>query len=261
MSTILSDPEILKVIVFMLLAMVVILIVAVVYLAMRKSTVVYVEKEVPTTSSSKYEHTRVDYEPELPKQAASPMMDIDDDLPVEPQAKLTPLSVDDIALDDLPEASHSKIPSSIMLDDIPDESEDTAAIEPNDATLTVLPIHQKDLDLDLEEPASPSSVVTGISVSVTINGKTSTVKVHNFPCILGREASKCDIVLSEPAVSRRHAQLSLEDGDIYLEDISGHNGTFLNETKLPPMGKAKLHNGDIINLGRTVIRVNGFLYD
>lgn len=100
--------------------------------------------------------------------------------------------------------------------------------------------------------------ITGISVSVTVGNNTVDTVVRDFPCLLGREASSCDIVISEPAVSRRHARFVLEDGTAYIEDVSEHNGTYLNDTKLPPLGRAKIHEGDIITLGRASIVINAF---
>ena len=107
----------------------------------------------------------------------------------------------------------------------------------------------------LEEPKTG---ITGISVSVTVGNNTVDTVVRDFPCLLGREASSCDIVISEPAVSRRHARFVLEDGTAYIEDVSEHNGTYLNDTKLPPLGRAKIHEGDIITLGRASIVINAF---
>lgn len=100
--------------------------------------------------------------------------------------------------------------------------------------------------------------ITGISLSVTVGSNTVDTVVRDFPCLLGREASSCDIVISEPAVSRRHARFILEDGTAYIEDVSEHNGTYLNDTKLPPLGRAKIHEGDVVTLGRASIAINAF---
>ena len=100
--------------------------------------------------------------------------------------------------------------------------------------------------------------ITGISLSVTVGNNTVDTVVRDFPCLLGREASSCDIVISEPAVSRRHARFILEDGTAYIEDVSEHNGTYLNDTKLPPRGRAKIHEGDVVTLGRASIAINAF---
>ena len=100
--------------------------------------------------------------------------------------------------------------------------------------------------------------ITGISLSVTVGNNTVDTVVRDFPCLLGREASSCDIVISEPAVSRRHARFILEEGTAYIEDVSEHNGTYLNDTKLPPLGRAKIHEGDVVTLGRASIAINAF---
>ena len=100
--------------------------------------------------------------------------------------------------------------------------------------------------------------ITGISLSVTVGNNTVDTVVRDFPCLLGREASSCDIVISEPAVSRKHARFILEDGTAYIEDVSEHNGTYLNDTKLPPLGRAKIHEGDVVTLGRASIAINAF---
>jgi pSer/pThr/pTyr-binding forkhead associated (FHA) protein len=48
---------------------------------------------------------------------------------------------------------------------------------------------------------------------------------------LGRN-NLCDIILSEEQISRRHAKLSLHDNVLTLEDLSSHNGTFINGKRI-----------------------------
>lgn len=113
----------------------------------------------------------------------------------------------------------------------------------------------------MEEPLSvKGSAVTGCLVSVEINGQKAEASINSFPCLMGRETSSCNLVISEPAVSRRHAQIIEENGSLYLEDVSEHNGTFLNGTKLPPLGRARIHEGDRISLGRAEIDILKLMY-
>lgn len=64
--------------------------------------------------------------------------------------------------------------------------------------------------------------------------------------ILGR-GPMCDIVLPEPSVSRRHAQVSLADGRCFLADLGSGNGTFLNGKQIAaPM---PLADGDELRVG------------
>lgn len=123
------------------------------------------------------------------------------------------------------------------------------------------PVPMPDLPMmnaDRKPMEEQTAGITGISLSVTVGNNTVDTVVRDFPCLMGREASSCDIVISEPAVSRKHARFVMEDGAVYIEDVSEHNGTYLNDTKLPPLGKAKVHEGDIVTLGRASIVVNAF---
>lgn len=48
--------------------------------------------------------------------------------------------------------------------------------------------------------------------------------------LIGREIG-CDIILSDPTVSRRHAILKKENDEIFIKDNESKNGTFLNGKK------------------------------
>ena len=48
--------------------------------------------------------------------------------------------------------------------------------------------------------------------------------------------------------------------EIYIEDVSEHNGTFINGSKLPPLGRSKINAGDKVNLGRAEIIIDKILY-
>lgn len=63
--------------------------------------------------------------------------------------------------------------------------------------------------------------------------------------VLGREAS-CDVVLSDPCVSRRHARLLFRDGNWVIQDLRSTNGTTVNDVRV---GRCQLRAGDRIRLG------------
>ena len=46
--------------------------------------------------------------------------------------------------------------------------------------------------------------------------------------IIGREGN---IRIDDPAVSKRHAEIELIDGEVYLRDLNSTNGTFLIKNK------------------------------
>ena len=106
------------------------------------------------------------------------------------------------------------------------------------------------------KPANP----TGLNLTITINGQKQQASVNAFPALLGRDSNTCEVPVTEPAVSRKHARFTLENGTVYLEDVSEHNGTFINGTKLPPLGRSKVSEGDKINLGRAEIIVDKIVY-
>lgn len=63
---------------------------------------------------------------------------------------------------------------------------------------------------------------------------------------LGR-ASDCDLVVSEPSVSSRHAQLVVNAAGATLMNLFSANGTFVNGK---PIDSVKLKSGDVIQMGR-----------
>jgi serine/threonine-protein kinase len=67
----------------------------------------------------------------------------------------------------------------------------------------------------------------------------------NADSVVGRDRT-CAIVLSHPAVSRRHARITLSGSSWVLEDLKSANGTFVNNTRVE---RAKLKPGDVVRFG------------
>ncbi len=63
--------------------------------------------------------------------------------------------------------------------------------------------------------------------------------------VVGRDRS-CAIVLEHPAVSRRHARITLSGSTCVLEDLKSANGTYVNNTRIE---RAKLKAGDVVRFG------------
>jgi hypothetical protein len=63
--------------------------------------------------------------------------------------------------------------------------------------------------------------------------------------MVGRDRS-CAIVLAHPAVSRRHARITLSGTSYVLEDLKSANGTYVNNTRVE---RAKLKPGDVVRFG------------
>jgi pSer/pThr/pTyr-binding forkhead associated (FHA) protein len=67
--------------------------------------------------------------------------------------------------------------------------------------------------------------------------------------ILGR-GTDCDLRLVDPGVSRHHAEIRVEDGEVVLVDLGSTNGTFVNGQ---PVRRIALTDGTRVTLGRTTM--------
>jgi serine/threonine-protein kinase len=72
--------------------------------------------------------------------------------------------------------------------------------------------------------------------------------------VVGRDPASAQVVIADPASSRRHFQLSSRNGKWYVADLGSKNFTFLNEEKIDR--EVELANGDRIQVGETVFTYN-----
>ncbi|MFO8081452.1 MAG: DUF3662 and FHA domain-containing protein [Armatimonadota bacterium] len=68
--------------------------------------------------------------------------------------------------------------------------------------------------------------------------------------VIGRDPG-CEIVLDEPAVSRRHAQIEWTYQGYVLRDLGSSNGTFVNSTEID---ESLLSEDDLIEVGLVQMR-------
>ncbi len=67
---------------------------------------------------------------------------------------------------------------------------------------------------------------------------------------IGRDGSRCDIVLEDGAVSAEHARIRFENGQFVIYDLASLNGTFVNNRRVH---RQILMDGDVIRLGNTTL--------
>lgn len=60
----------------------------------------------------------------------------------------------------------------------------------------------------------------------------------------------------EKGVSRRHARITRQGMDLFIEDLGSVNGTVLNNKRLTPYSPHPLKTGDEIQVGRLMLRVS-----
>lgn len=90
------------------------------------------------------------------------------------------------------------------------------------------------------KPAAQQWVL--VNVKSELNEK---YPIQGDSVMVGRDRT-CSIVLSHPAVSRRHARITHSGAAWQLEDLKSANGTFVNNTRIE---KATLKPGDVVRFG------------
>jgi len=95
---------------------------------------------------------------------------------------------------------------------------------------------------------------TGIQALLVVDGGPNdgrTIIIAKPTITLGRLADN-DLVINEPAVSRKHAEITRTENGYYLNDLNTTNGTFVNRRNI---GKEShlLQEGDRICLARTEV--------
>jgi len=78
------------------------------------------------------------------------------------------------------------------------------------------------------------------------------LKLQQETTVLGR-GKKCDRILDDPRVSRRHARLTRSAEEITVEDLGSANGTFVNGERID--APQRLRPGDIIGIGRFTFKL------
>ncbi|UCF41599.1 MAG: FHA domain-containing protein [Gemmatimonadota bacterium] len=69
--------------------------------------------------------------------------------------------------------------------------------------------------------------------------------------VVGRAVTS-DMPIYDPTVSRRHAELTLSDGGVRVQDLGSSNGTFVNGTKV---SDTVVGDGDVVTFGKVAFKV------
>lgn len=77
-----------------------------------------------------------------------------------------------------------------------------------------------------------------------------TFKIDHDNITFGREHELKDYLAAKIFVSRRHCQFTLENGELFVEDLKSANGTYVNNQKI--FQKTKLAKSNEVGLGGAV---------
>ena len=80
------------------------------------------------------------------------------------------------------------------------------------------------------------------------------IPVSSGRCIIGRERASADIILRDPNVSRRHAELIYTGSGWTIEDLNSTNGTSVNNRHVT---RCPLRSGDLVTFGLTTFEFRG----
>ncbi|MCH5266064.1 MAG: FHA domain-containing protein [Lachnospiraceae bacterium] len=103
-----------------------------------------------------------------------------------------------------------------------------------------LPERAKNVSLEEEESGWKNVCL------IPRRGAGEPIPIAEFPCQIGREEGQVDAVLREEGISRVHARLLQEGGEVMVMDEESGSGTFHNEERLIPWQKKRLQDGDLL---------------
>jgi pSer/pThr/pTyr-binding forkhead associated (FHA) protein len=97
------------------------------------------------------------------------------------------------------------------------------------------------------EPADPVSEqrFVGEAVSTKLRYRQALITLRAGKLYLGR-SPECELSISDPAVSRRHARLWVSPTQIVIEDLGSQNGVLVNGERI--QGPRELRGGDIVRI-------------
>ncbi|NUQ68928.1 MAG: FHA domain-containing protein [Phycisphaerales bacterium] len=102
-----------------------------------------------------------------------------------------------------------------------------------------------------KQPAAGKPVQWGVLVLTVIQGPDKGRKFElpaHEPQLIGRSSEA--LPLNDNAVSRRHAELTPDEGAWFIRDLDSQNGTYVNGMRIA--GRTRLRAGDQIRTGQTL---------
>ena len=79
----------------------------------------------------------------------------------------------------------------------------------------------------------------------------STIRITSSPFTVGRRSGNA-LTIDNPSVSGKHAELGVEEGQLFVKDLGSTNGTFVNGTRIT--APCKIKHGDLVQFAQIVFR-------
>jgi DNA-binding NtrC family response regulator len=106
--------------------------------------------------------------------------------------------------------------------------------------------------LRVDEPASSGVEFALVTMQGATKGETFSVDGTQPSRVLLGKGPACEVKLSDPHVSRRHAAIDVAGNALRITDLGSSNGTFVNGVRVLD---ALLEGGEMIRIGTTDLRV------
>jgi len=103
-------------------------------------------------------------------------------------------------------------------------------------------------------PAKPLPSKYVQFVMETADGAVTNLDINIVKSIIFGRAQSCEVTIDDASLSRQHFAVELEDGELFIQNLSETNGTFVNGVALN--AKRKLALGDTIAAGQERFVVN-----
>lgn len=85
---------------------------------------------------------------------------------------------------------------------------------------------------------------TGCCLEPAEKGIYETIRITEFPFVIGKQKGNVDYFLDNEAVSRYHIKITKDDNNYYIMDLNSTNGTSLNSNPLSCYQRVELRDGD-----------------
>ncbi len=108
------------------------------------------------------------------------------------------------------------------------------------------PEPEEDVAAPAEAFAAPAAEPVAPACTLVDLGSGQTFSITTPRAIIGRERTEGGVVLRDPNVSRRHAELTFVDGAWHVSDLHSTNGTLVNDVDVR---EATLNEGDVMTIG------------
>jgi len=129
---------------------------------------------------------------------------------------------------------------------------DAEAVSSEEATMMDVTMAVPTLD---DEPTM--SIDTQPIYKLVVSDADGAITEHEISpdgIVLGRSTAS-DVLLKDPMVSRRHANVFTEADSFFVEDLGSNNGTFVDKKRIQPGQKVELKEKQLITIGEIKLMV------